>query len=268
MSEHLQSNILLLSLQYFQTFILLNYQIDVSTMLFLPPWLNPQTNMFSGWMPSATSLSIMACTFSTALRTPVSSCGEPYSFKIAATSKFQCLGLFDCWCYGVNSQRSWEARGYRTTTVWQNHLPGGKDSLSANVDLKQLYIQGLKKSIWWRKLTVAWYGGAGSGGERPLGEPELRGGEEVADGLVGRAWVAEAVQPQHETPVASCHVGGGDELGGKPGRRRAAAEWGDEERGRADGLGEGEEQADHIELAIRHLQKASNLLLLARQPIT
>jgi hypothetical protein len=32
---------------------------------------------------------------------------------------------------------------------------GERLSLSANVDLKQLYIQGLKKSIWWRKLTVA-----------------------------------------------------------------------------------------------------------------
>lgn len=74
------------------------------------------------------------------------------------------------------------------------------------------------------KTIVAGYGGAGSGGKRPLGEAELRGGEEVADGLVGRAGVAQAVQPQHEAPVASRHVGGGDELGRKPGRRRAAAE--------------------------------------------
>ena len=79
----------------------------------------------------------------------------------------------------------------------------------------------MEKSV---KLTVAGDGGAGRGGERPLGEVELRCGEEVADGLVGRAGVAEAVQPQHEAPVASRHVGGGDELGRKHGRRRAAAE--------------------------------------------
>jgi len=70
------------------------------------------------------------------------------------------------------------------------------------------------------KTIVAGDGGAGGGGERPLGEPELRGREEVADGLVGWARIAEAVQPQYEAPVASRHVGGGDELCGKPGRRR------------------------------------------------
>jgi hypothetical protein len=53
---------------------------------------------------------------------------------------------------------------------------------------------------------------------------ELRGSEEGADGLVGRAGVAEAVQPQHEAPVASSHAGGVDELGGEGGRRHAAAE--------------------------------------------
>lgn len=85
--------------------------------------------------------------------------------------------------------------------------------------------------------------GVRRGGERPLGEAELRGGEEGADGLVGRAGVAEAVQPQHETPVAARHRAG-DELGGEAGQRCAAAEGGGEEGGCGDGGGEGEEEAD------------------------
>jgi hypothetical protein len=105
-------------------------------------------------------------------------------------------------------------------------------------------LEGIKKRRAWRKLTVAGDGGAGCGGEGPLGEAELRGGEEVADGLVGRAGVAEAVQPQNEAPVASHHVGGGDELGRKAGRRRAAAKGGGEEGGCANGRSEGEEEAD------------------------
>lgn len=72
---------------------------------------------------------------------------------------------------------------------------------------------------------------------------ELRRGEEGADGLVGGAGVAEAVQPQHEAPVAGRH-GAGEELIGEPGRLRAAAEGGGEEGGRGDGCGEGEEEAD------------------------
>lgn len=38
-----------------------------------PPWLNPQTNMFSGFVPCAISLSIMACTLLTASSTLLSS---------------------------------------------------------------------------------------------------------------------------------------------------------------------------------------------------
>jgi len=105
-------------------------------------------------------------------------------------------------------------------------------------------LEGINKRRAWRKVTVAGDGGAGGGGEGPLGKAELRGGEKVADGLVGRAGVAEAVQPQHEAPVPSRHVGGGDELGRKAGRRRAAAEGSGEEGGCANGRGEGEEEAD------------------------
>lgn len=157
MSEHLQSNILLLSLQYFQTFILLNYQIDVSTMLFLPPWLNPQTNMFSGWMPSATSLSIMACTFSTALRTPVSSCGELYSFEIEVRSKFQCrVGLLRYWRHGVNSPAlmgsSWTTNHDGMT---KPSAKGKKRTLlvPADVDSKQFLRTGVKAPMHRSKST-------------------------------------------------------------------------------------------------------------------
>lgn len=93
---------------------------------------------------------------------------------------------------------------------------------------------------------VAGDGGVRGGGERPLGEAELRRGEEVADGLVGRAGVAESVQPQHEAPVAGRRRrhGRGDEAGGEAGGRRAAAEGGGEEGGCGDGGGEGEEEAE------------------------
>lgn len=43
-----------------------------------PPWLNPHTNMFLGFVPAASSLSIIACTFWTALSTPFSSFGESW----------------------------------------------------------------------------------------------------------------------------------------------------------------------------------------------
>lgn len=90
---------------------------------------------------------------------------------------------------------------------------------------------------------VAGNGGVGRGGERPLGEAELRRGEEGADGLVGGAGVAEAVQPQHEAPVAGRH-GTRNELVGEAWLLRAAAEGGGEQGGRGDGGGEGEEDAD------------------------
>lgn len=41
-----------------------------------PPWLNPHTNTLLGFVPAAISLSIIACTFRTALSKPLSSWGE------------------------------------------------------------------------------------------------------------------------------------------------------------------------------------------------
>jgi hypothetical protein len=73
---------------------------------------------------------------------------------------------------------------------------------------------------------------------------ELRGSEEGADGLVGRAGVAEAVQPEHEAPVAPRHAGGMDELGGEVGRQSAAAESDGDDGGCGDGRAEGEEEAE------------------------
>lgn len=52
---------------------------------------------------------------------------------------------------------------------------------------------------------------------------ELRRGEEGADGLVGGAGVAEAVQPQHEAPVAGRHGAGEAGRRSEAARREAAA---------------------------------------------